>query len=74
MNENDDLVQVSGHLGTFSFALKTWTTMKEEYILNARFKKVNCPLHYHVLFLCGIILTLLASTCTLCCNEHDPYV
>lgn len=34
MNQNDDLVQVSGHLGTFSFALKLWTTMKQEYIFS----------------------------------------
>jgi hypothetical protein len=34
MNENDDLVQVLGHLGTFSFALKIRMTMKKEYIFS----------------------------------------
>jgi hypothetical protein len=34
MNENDDLVQVSRHSGTFSFAPKIRTTMKEEYIFS----------------------------------------
>jgi hypothetical protein len=34
MNENDDVVQVLGQLGTFSFALKIRTTMKEEYIFS----------------------------------------
>jgi hypothetical protein len=40
MNKIDDLVQVSGHSGTFSFALKIWTTMKEEY----RFSFHTCML------------------------------